>query len=173
MLLANIGKDAGNFSLPLTAQPAITQLVQSQPLQSQLIASEPLSTETVDSLIAEPTPADDFVHETATEPSKVTPTITPAEINVVTVSDFVSAAPVSMPLLSLFEISVSVNDDNLNQVRFASETYAALNSTSVTPLALAGAHDLVDSLFSDEVTTLNVNADLNNSVEDEFLAAWE
>ena len=123
-----------------------------------------------------------MVPQATTQEAEVTPTITPAEISVVTVSDFVSVEPVSMPLLSESEISVSVgdnglsdnglNDDSLNGVRFASESYAELSSTTGTPLTLAGAHDLVDSLFSDEAAPLGVSDDLNDTVEDEFLSAW-
>ena len=128
VLLANVGKDAGNFPLPVTTQPVTSQPVVSvpvvsvpvvsvpvvsEPIVSEPIVSEPLLSQPIVSLTAaiaetaEPSLATAVVPQATTQEAEVTPTITSAEISVVTVSDFVSVAPVSMPLLSESEISVN------------------------------------------------------------------
>ena len=177
VLLANLGKDVGNFPSSIMAQSVILQPLISQPAVSQQTATQPIVPEQAPLALivpptVEPTSDSTAVFSTSTEQAAVTPKIAPAEFSITTASDFISVEPVSVRLLSESTIVVSVSDEGVDPARFAPESYAGLAGANSTSLSLAGAHDLVDSLFSDEVTPLNVSDNLSDVDEDGFLSAW-
>ena len=169
VFLANLGRNVRPISTqpltsqPLTSQPVTTQPAVSQPLLAQSVSSDSVAIKFAATVVS-PAEQESSVDAVQNQPPVLVVPITPSKSIPLASDDVGSVVLKSRPLLFVAQANFDASSEDVDLFADLDATFSPALLSENSPLELQGAHELLDSLFSEDNGVAKDNAASDLSV---------